>query len=488
MVDVFLCYAAADREIAAAIAGRLESAAEARVVPDEIGPGGGQHLAANWEAGLGCDAVVLLWSPEAAPSGGGRQVWGALLDHVTRNADPPVAHVLVRPCAYPPLLERKRFCRWASDPAAVLRSLQCWTIGLHPSPAPPGAALAGVPWFAGRESELAALTAALGDHAATAIVTGAAGSGRTTLAHEFAHRAAPLFREVIWVACREQPPAAVAAELAAQLGVSPEGPLTEAWDRLRDHIGRHRVLVVLDDFDPGALTLPRSGGSASVLITLAAHAVPPCDLPVIELGAPRPASGISLPHDPAALRLWRALSLCQKDAAHLDFAAALAGLEENAAREAARLLTSGHAGYPVDEAGLRYRLVRRAPEEEVEPLRRAHAMLLLEAFSRWTAQPATCGRLVAESLAAIRWAVRHDWATATQLGRRLAAFLQAQRRELETCDLLRDLRDAATARADAATAFSCARELSWLLGIEEHPLAPVPAAEQLAFEFGEPAA
>ncbi|MFC6091834.1 tetratricopeptide repeat protein [Saccharothrix lopnurensis] len=99
------------------------------------------------------------------------------------------------------------------------------------------------------------------------VLTGAAGTGKSWLAAEVAHRRRDEYDVVWWLSCSTPevfPP--VVAELAAALGVDPADDVVGA---LREHLRRSAVkaLVVLDDLtDPKALDLVE-GTRCDVLVT-----------------------------------------------------------------------------------------------------------------------------------------------------------------------------------------------------------------------------
>src|SRR6266404_1703773 len=131
MLEIFLCCSPADREVAAAVAARLEDTAEVTVALDDSRTG---SVAVKWEGGLSSAAILLLLSPEAVPPQVSRTEWGAILDHITSNAEPPIGSIIVRGCGYPRILERKHFFRWDNGPRDALRAIQEWALALHRLP------------------------------------------------------------------------------------------------------------------------------------------------------------------------------------------------------------------------------------------------------------------------------------------------------------------------------------------------------------------
>ena len=104
MVEIYLCCAPQDGAVAAAIASRLEEAAEAKVILDDAEGG---TIAQKWEGGVLASGIVLLLSPETVPKQVSRAEWGALLDHVSKNEEPPVLTLVVIPVLYFAVYQRR---------------------------------------------------------------------------------------------------------------------------------------------------------------------------------------------------------------------------------------------------------------------------------------------------------------------------------------------------------------------------------------------
>ncbi|MEU6248611.1 BTAD domain-containing putative transcriptional regulator [Glycomyces sp. NPDC047010] len=189
------------------------------------------------------------------------------------------------------------------------------TGAVHPqprtaAPAVPRQLPAAAPYFTGRAAQTAELDALLpggtGDrdaHAATvALVTGTAGIGKTTLAVQWAHRAADRFPDgQLYVNLRGFDPAGTPAEptealigFLRALGALPE-TLPEGLDALagafRTLTADKRVLVVLDNARSFQQVLPLLPGapqsmalvtSRSRLSGLIAHGAQPIPLPILD--------------------------------------------------------------------------------------------------------------------------------------------------------------------------------------------------------------
>ena len=152
MLDVFLCHAPSDGEIAGRIKARLDARAEAKVWLEACGRDTEQTMAVAWEGGSSSAAILLLLSPDAVPQRLRRDDWQLLLDHIEGHAEPPVGALVLAACPYPPLLERKNFFRLSDGAMATLRAIERWIIALHPGE--PSFLPAALPWFLGHEREL----------------------------------------------------------------------------------------------------------------------------------------------------------------------------------------------------------------------------------------------------------------------------------------------------------------------------------------------
>lgn len=483
MVEVFLCCSPADREVAGAIAARLEAAAEARVIIDDTDSG---TVAEKWEGGLAAAGVLLLLSPDSVPKQVNRDAWGDLLDHAANHAEPPVGTVLVRPCGYPRILDRKLCFRWDSGSSEVLRAIHQWVISLHQLPDRRTFVPARLPWFEGRDAELALLWETLVDGAGSAALVHAGPAGKTSLAQEFARRAAAHFRDVLWVRCAGRTLAAIVAQLAEQIGAGYPGETDEVFADLLERAGKHRVLLVFDDL-PEGVTLPARHGRASVLVTThGAGRNAPAGARLLPL-SPVPAGDVTIPDNPVDLRLWRAMAVCRPDGFPLELATGIAGLEASTSEEAYRRLVAGRWVDPLDEANgwMRLNAASLAAAKDLAAERRRHAELVDRAAAGWAEKPEFRERYEGEWLAAFRWAAVADWRLALRLARNAVAFLRQQGRLAETATLLVALREAADQHGEWQVSDECSWELSWIRGLPYRGAGWAPVdGDQLGFDFG----
>jgi hypothetical protein len=485
VIDLLICHAPSDHNTAAEIAEVLRETAEASVWLEESDPAQQRSVAVTWEYGLSSAGIVLLLSPDAVPSRLVRSDWQELLSHVERGETPPVFCVMLRECRYPQLLERKRFSRWAGEHCSAMREVQRWAMSLHPSQ-PLRFAPAPLPWFRQREHELDRLFELLVDRAGTVVIGGKPETGKTSLAQEFASRANEYFRSVLWISCANRSLAAIAGDLAHQLGTQISGSLEETCDRVLDLSGRHRVLLVLDDVGPDALCLVPSGVNASVLLVTGQDLELTAEIPVIQLEEVVSAP-LASPSSESDLQLWQAMGVCRNDGFSLDLAARIAGLDLAEAVAACERLVARHLvdpfHYPTGRMRLSRRSCRAALSEAVARLQERHAGVLRETFLQYSREPEECDKYLPEVQPALEWALRHDWPLATSLAECASAFLRAQHRQLEAAQILERLREEAMERQDSSVVETCQWELSWL---ESTTYAPRTALSmnQLVLDFG----
>lgn len=475
MLNLFLCYAPQEREIAQTLARRLEAGAECRVALEELGPGVGATVAEAWDGGTTADAILLLLSKASVPGRATRADWASLLAHVEANEEPPVACVQVGECPHPAILERRRYWQWIDEPLEMLRSLERWVVSLHPRDAATPFSLAPLPGFSHREAELKKLWAALVDRCGTAVIGGsAAGSGKTWLAQEFARQAGPHFRDVLWISCSDRPLPMIAGELAWQLGIAAEGTPETLLATVAETVRSHRVLVVLDDVRGTAPITALADGLGSVLITT--RATEECLVELTE-----PVVGHAVPTmEEREERFWRGLSICRGDGFSLELAARIAELSGTDALAAAGQLVEQGLLDPVDSGGTVFRVAGGVSNPAATVLRWRHAEALNHFYLDWRDQPILARKMIAELDAGVEWALREDWMLAVQLSRRAFLFLSSERRLMESALVMNRLLAEARARGDEKVVKDCEWELSWFQDARGDLYQPAESGEQLS--------
>jgi hypothetical protein len=267
---VFLCYAAADRALAADIAAFLERGADVRVFLEEGEMQAGEDLAAKAREGRMADVVLVLFSRSAMPSRWPRDQWEGPLVTEPAAEGVRIGFVKCDDCVPPRVLAPvfaydglnlgglRKLKRWVRDRAATWRP---------PEPAP-GAVYQGgsegrLP--AGRlEADLEILGIAIADR------PGAETIGSIALAFEFAQAFGEDFDEVFRLSSVSERGgrtlAALAGDLATQLGMWLDGDLPSNLERLREFCSARRFLVLMDGAHEPAPEQLIFGGRCSTLI------------------------------------------------------------------------------------------------------------------------------------------------------------------------------------------------------------------------------
>ncbi|HXB69779.1 MAG TPA: TIR domain-containing protein [Candidatus Acidoferrales bacterium] len=243
---VFLCYAAADRALAADIAAFLERGADVRVFLEEGEMQAGGDLAAKAREGRMADVVLVLFSRSAMPSRWPRAQWEGPLVTEPAAEGVRIGFVKCDDCVPPPVLKPRfdydglnlgglrKLKRWVRDRAATWRP---------PEPVP-GAAYEGGHQSrleAGRlEADLEILGIAIADRPGVETITSIA------LAFEFAQSFGEDFDEVFRLEAGARTLAALAGDLATQLGMRLEGDLPSNLERLREFCRARRFLLLID--------------------------------------------------------------------------------------------------------------------------------------------------------------------------------------------------------------------------------------------------
>jgi hypothetical protein len=154
----------------------------------------------TWEEGAAADAMLIVLDGANAPAPVRRENWDALLAY---DGTPPAAFLRLEDCAYPPLLERRKFIGPGDMPAHE-RQVERWVAALLPEcpdvePEPVNAAYPEEWWEQ------------LADRPGQAVTDDA------DAAHAFAHAARRHFQGVVWVGGQDRPAAVVKAELEYRL-------------------------------------------------------------------------------------------------------------------------------------------------------------------------------------------------------------------------------------------------------------------------------
>jgi hypothetical protein len=476
MPKVFPCYSTPDRELVHELAAFLEHGAGVEVLLEEGEMQPGADLIAKVEEGLSADVVLVLLSPAAVPPRWVLERWKSVFWEQAAEVGTALATLLCRDAKFPDLLRRKNFFDLRQNRLAAFRAIKRWLMSLSPLPQNAPFAPARQPSFNGRDAELETLCTLLADTPGMAVLQGAAGAGKTALALEFARRHQEDFDAVFWLTCGARTAAALAGDLAAQLGVRLDRDLESNLNELRRLCARYRCLIILDDAVAATAALLAPRGRTSVLMTtrhnelaaaLSAASVPlaPFSRDVSQL------AGTIRNLDGPAQRLLSAMCACSASGFALDMAVRTADAEPDEAREIVGYFASQSTLLPLDENGPRF-LVPALVRERValrgdgERWARYHALAVADLFGAQTGAHDLTADLTAywpDLPHAFAWALEADWPLASKLARRALTWAKAQDRLAEAFEILQDWSRAAEQRADRRVLEDCAWEQIWIL-------------------------
>jgi hypothetical protein len=256
---VFPVYAPGDCAVARRLADFLERGADVRVffAEGELQPG--EDLLSKAREARTADIAIVLFSREAmalSPSWARPQWEGPLLEEPAADGV-RMAFVRVEECV-PPKVLRPQFT------ARQLRQIKRWVRGCEPA----GSAV---------PADLEVLGIALADRPGFETIESAA------VAREFAEAFRDDFDGIFFLDCAERSAAALAGDLAAQLGLRLEGPLEANLARLREFCEPRRLLLVLEDpRTPEAMELAVAGRCSTLVSNAAAPAAAPDEIRAVQ--------------------------------------------------------------------------------------------------------------------------------------------------------------------------------------------------------------
>jgi hypothetical protein len=472
MPKVFPCYATADRELVRELAAFLERGAGVEVLLEEgeMQPGG--DLIAKVEEGLAADVVLVLLSPEAGPPRWILERWKSVFWDQAAEAGTALATLLCRDAKFPDLLRRKNFFDLRQNRLAAFRAVKRWLMSLWPLPRSAPFAPARQPSFSGRDAELETLCTLLADTPGMAVLEAAAGAGKSALATEFARRHQEEFDAVFWLTCASRSGVALAADLAAQLGVRLDRDLESNLNELRRLCARHRCLLILDDAAAATAALLAPRGRTSVLMTartgdladaLSATLVPLEAASQDIAGLAETIRNLDGPRQ----RLLSAICACAPSGFPLDMAVRTADAEPEEAREIVTGFVSQNVLAPLDESGPRFLVPaivreRMALRGDTGRWARYHALAATDLFVAQTAEQ-DLTTYWPDLQHAFQWALEKDWPLASKVARRALTWAKTQDRLAEAFEILQDWSRAAERNADRRVLEDCAWEQVWIL-------------------------
>jgi hypothetical protein len=492
VAKVFPCYSQPDRSLVQQLAEFLERGAGVEVLLEEGEMQPGDDLIAKVQEGLSADAVLVLLSPRAVPARWILKRWQSVFWEHAAEVGTPVAALLCEDCKFPELLRRKNFFDLRASPLEAFRSIKRWLSSLWPAPQQAPFVPSLQPAFEGRSAELEMLCTTLADAPGIVAITNpAAGSGKTALALEFAHQHREDFDAVFWLTCGSRTAAALAGDLAAQLGLRLNRDLEFNLHHLRQLCARYRCLLILDDAVESTAALLTPRGRTSVLITTCRPDVPGAL-------AAQPLALESVPLAPAvhldlhAHRLLSAMCACAPSGFALDIVAHTAGIGLAQVREGAARLRSTGMLTELDQNGPRFIVTAtgRAAADE-RSWRLPHARAAADLFDGQSSRPDDLTPFWPDLQHAFRTALEMDWDLTGAVARRATSWARAHDRLAEAFEILQEWSRAAEQRSDRHVLEDSAWERMWIL---EHwgrssearlldTLRRKQYSDQLAFDF-----
>jgi hypothetical protein len=474
MPKVFPCYSTSDRQIAHELAAFLEHGTGAEVLLEEGEMQPGEDLISKVEQGLSADVVLVLLSPESVPGRWVLELWKSVFWEQAAEMGTALANVLCRDAKFPDLLRRRNFFDLRQNRLAAFRAIKRWFMALAPSPQKAPFIPARLPSFAGRDAELEALCTLVADISGIAVVEGPVGVGKTALAVEFARRHQEEFDAVFWLACGSRSAAALAGDLAAQIGVRLDRDLESNLNELRHLCSRHRCLLILDDATVSTAALLTPRGRTSVLMTSR------CDDIAGALSATAIPLGPTFPHDndqlaetirnldSAEQRLLGAMCAGAPTGFHLDMAVRTSDAEPQEARDIVASFVSKGVLSPFDANGPRF-MVPAAVRERVAlggyggRWSRHHAKAVAGVFGTQEAESPDPTAHWPDLQHAFAHTLETDWSLASTLARRGLSWAKAQDRLAEAFEVLQEWSRVARERGDRRVLEDCAWEQAWIL-------------------------
>ena len=258
---LFLCYASADREAASALAAFLEAGAGVRVLFEEGQVGPDQDIVLKVREARMADTVLVLFSRNWLPSPWPRYKWEEALLTEPEREGTRIAFLRLDDCS-PPRVLLPQF-DVSGLALASLRRLKRWVRkGIFAEPAVHHVDLA---------EQVEELGVALADRAGLATV------GGPMLAREFSRVFQQDFDEILRLECGGRSLAALAGDLASQLGLRLESDVERNLAALRAFCEERRFLLWLEGASEDEVRQLAVQRGSSTLATSEARAEAPPD-------------------------------------------------------------------------------------------------------------------------------------------------------------------------------------------------------------------
>jgi hypothetical protein len=248
---VFPCYAAGDREIAGRVAAFLERGADVSIFLEEGEIRDGEDLVSKAREARMADVILVLFSRASMPPRWSRAQWEEPLLLGPEAEGVRIAFIKCDDCV-PPRVLQPCFDLTARSTEGM-RLLKRWVRKRAAQYKPPA-----VP---DPEEKLEWLGIAIADRPGIETVE------RVEEAYQFGRAFREDFDEIFRLECGDRSMAAVAGDLAAQLGLRLEGDTASNLARLGEFVGARRFLLLLEDPRPRHVEELAFAGKCSTLIS-----------------------------------------------------------------------------------------------------------------------------------------------------------------------------------------------------------------------------
>jgi tetratricopeptide (TPR) repeat protein len=199
------------------------------------------------------DLTLLVWSPDADNSVWTQQEWTSILKQEVEQSRIRLGVIMLRQHDLPPLLDTKNFIDARADhDTAIRRTLEWLEIRRKAQRFSGLNAPIYLPYrpedFVGRSDYLNRLRNELGWQPRTFLLFGGPGTGKSTLALQFAWEAQKDFDAVIFQICGQRPLDVITAELVERLPIEVKTlPPDQQRKAAKDWLRQRQSLLILDD-------------------------------------------------------------------------------------------------------------------------------------------------------------------------------------------------------------------------------------------------
>ncbi len=283
-LKVFLSHSTQDRDFVERLAIALE---ENGFTPwrCEVDIDKGENFVAHINDGLAQSQIALLvWSPDAARSAWTKEEWTAALLGRVEGQRMRLGLILLREhddYPVPPLLRTTNYIDARGDQAAGIRDTITWLKGRHGlqrlsgSKAPVYLPEYRPKDFVGRSTYLATLRDEFFPEPGKFLLYGEPGSGKSTIALQFAWDAQKDLDAVIWQTCGQRSLDTITSELVERLPIEVKTlPPDQQRAAAKEWLRQRQSLLVLDDAWSNDVLQLEPKGACSVLYTSRMQSLP----------------------------------------------------------------------------------------------------------------------------------------------------------------------------------------------------------------------